>query len=332
MLLAREIDARAGGRATVEEVVRRWQALPLETKVAAVGQAAATADHRARMDEDTLVAQAQAAMRPRGVKFPEGILVRPATAGRTPPGQRVLTLPENDPADGAGTEKQRTAGTTAPGEVAPDPDGAGRLIGNPPATAGASAVSGVLYWIEFVALYCHNESTWDGGSNSDEPFCSLNMFDDSNHSWAKRTAVYSDVDDREIRSAKPSPLVLWGPAPLPTERTTISALITEHDFGNPDTITQAWHDAATVAACVAKYYGVDVDQSVQDSAANLLDLVFNLGDDIIGWDSIVMWPEYLEWVVTQPLMRFKNFDYHFALFHTDNDSEYYTLYRVFQTG
>ena len=58
--------------------------------------------------------------------------------------------------------------------------------------------------------------------------------------------------------------------------------MTEHDFGDPEKIKELWHDAATIGQCVAKFYGVDVDQAVVDSASNLLDALFNFGDDVIG--------------------------------------------------
>jgi len=324
--LAQEIDARPGGRDTAEQAVRSWRALPVETRAAAVGTEAAAADHRARVEEDALLAQARRAFRARGVRSPQGFSIRAATSGRTPVGAPPFTLPAIE-ADGPLSPKQTTDAATRPGETAPDPDGAGTVLGNPPPVA-ASAVAGTLYRIRYVGLYCKRESSWDGGSNSDEPYVSFNMTDDANHSWAKRTGVYSDVDKKESRGAKPDPLVLYGPAHTPSERTYISALVTEHDFGDPEKIKKAWHDAATLGQCVAKYYGVDVDQAVVDSAANLLNLVFNLGDDVIGWDSVVLWPESWEWFAAQPLLTYKGITYHFFLFHTDNDSEFYTFYRI----
>ncbi|GAA4670800.1 hypothetical protein [Phytohabitans rumicis] len=343
--LAREIDARPDGRRTAEEAVRNWRALPMETKVAAIGAAAAAADNSLRMTEEALAARAAQAFRPRGVHDPNGFTARAATIGRTPVGARPFTMPESE-APRPGDTKASTDSITGKTEVSPDPGGAGTLLGRSPATmtlgpdrtpatrtaekpaAAAPAGAAPIYTVSYVGLYCAEESTWDGGSNSDEPYVNFNMYDDSNHSWAKRTAVYSDVDRKEIRGPNPNPLVVFGPAYLPTERTYISALVTEHDFGNPEKIKQMWHDAATIGQCVAKFYGVDVDQAVVDSAANLLDALFNMGDDIIGWDTGILWPEGFEWYLSFPLNYYKGIWYDFFLFHTDNDSEFYTFYRI----
>jgi hypothetical protein len=348
MLLAREIDGRAGAKAKVEEAVRAWRALPQETRIMAVGEAAAAADHRAAMSEETLLSRAAQAFRPRGVRDPNGFSARPSTLGRAQPGARPFTMREVEPPLRPGDTKGATDALTGKTETAADPGGAASVLGNPPpaqllgpdrkpvgrgagdtARAGsADAVTAPLYTLSYVGLYCKEESAWDGGSNSDEPYVNFNMYDAGNHSWAKRTAVYSDVDRKETRGPNPNPLMLFGPAFLPTERTFVSALVTEHDFGDPEKMKQLWHDAATVGQCVAKFYGVDVDDAVVDSAGNLLDAIFNLGDDIINWDTAVLWPEGWEWYLSFPLNVFKGIAYDFFLFHTDNDSEFYTFYRI----
>jgi hypothetical protein len=347
LLLAREIDARPDGRRTAEEAVRAWRALPMETKVAAVGAAAATADNSVRMSEGDLATRAARAFRARGVRDPNGFTARPATLGRAVAGARPFTLPESTPSLRPSDPKVTTDALTSKTEMSPDPGGAGALLGTMPATvaldpgrqplprtpqrpaaAAAEAVTAPLYMLSYTGLYCDEESSWDGGSNSDEPYVSMNIYDDSNHSWAKRTAVYSDVDSNEARGPNPNPLILFGPAPLPAERTYLSALVTEHDHGNPDQMAQLWHDAATVGQCIAKFYGVDVDQAVVDSAANLLDAIFDLGDDVIDWDSHILWPESWDWYLSFPLNEYKGILYDFFLFHTDNDSIFYTFYRL----
>jgi hypothetical protein len=345
MLLARAIDARADGRRKAEEAVRAWRALPLETRIAAAGPEAATMDSSARMSEDSLRARAARAFRARGVRDPNGFTARPSTLGRTPAGAPPFTMPANEPPLRPVDAKASTDALTGKTEVSPDPGGAEVMLGKAPATvplspdrkpaartgdkaAVAPAAAAALYTITYVGLYCAEESSWDGGSNSDEPYVNMNMYDDSDNSWARRTVVYSDVDKKEVRHPKPSPLLLFGPAHLPTERTYVSALVTEHDFGNPEKIKQLWHEAATIGQCVAKHYGVDVDQAVVDSAANLMNALFNMGDDIIGWDSHIIWPEGWEWYLSFPLKTFKGIAYDFHLVHTDNDSVYYTFYRL----
>ncbi len=345
LLLAREIDSRAAGRQTAEDAVRAWRAMPLEAKVAAVGQAAATADHRARMTEEALRTRAGQVFRPRGVHDPNGFTARAATIGRTPAGARPFSMPAVEPPLRPSDVKSTTDAVTGKGEVPADPGGADLVLGRQPATvalakdrkplartpgktAVAEAGAAALYTISYVGLYCAEESSWDGGSNSDEPYVNMNMYNDADDSWAKRTVVYKDVDRKETRGPNPNPLILFGPAHLPTDRTYVSALVTEHDFGNPEKIKKLWHDAATIGQCVAKYYGVDVDQAVVDSAANLLDALFNMGDDIIGWDTQIIWPEGWEWYLSKPLNEYKGILYDFFLFHTDNDSVYYTFYRL----
>jgi hypothetical protein len=348
MLLAKEMDARPGARTRAEEAVRTWRALPLETRVAAVGEAAAKADSRVSMSEETLLARAVQAFRPRGVHDPAGFTAQPATLGQSLPGAQAFTMREVEPPLRPGDVKGATNAVTGKTEMSADPGGLATVLGNPPSfqklspdrkpaprgagrtavTGSADAATAPLYTVHYVGLYCKEESTWDGGSNSDEPYVSINIFDDSNHSWAKRTGVYSDVDRKETRGPNPNPLLLFGPAHLPTERTIFSALVTEHDFGDPEKIKQMWHDAATIGQCVAKFYGVDVDQAVVDSAANLLDALINMGDDVIDWDSQIIWPEGWEWYLSFPLKVFKGIQYDFFLFHTDNDSEYYTFYRL----
>lgn len=323
--LAKEIDAYEGGRAAVEEAVRRWRALPLETQVDTVGRAAATIDARVRLDDDTLMRQAQAAFRPVLVRRPEGIALRPSTLSQTPLDAPPFTLTEGSrPPGKLVTVKQQEE----PGEDTGVPDtdrDPGKVIGNPPSVVAAR---GSLYQIEFAGIWCRDETSWDQGSNSDEIYCSFNMFDDSNHSWARRSAVYGDVDSGNSFQENPRPCVLWGPAPQPTERVFISTLMMEHDFGNPNDITKLWHDAATIGACVAKYYGVEVDAAVVDSAANLLDKIFNFGDDVMGWDTAVLWPEWIVQDANAPLIHWKGLSYHFFLFHTNNDAEFFSFYRT----
>jgi hypothetical protein len=348
MLLAQEIDNRPGARTKVEEAVRAWRALPLETRVAAVGQAAATADNRIPLSEETLMERAAQAFRPRGVRDPNGFTARPATLGQAQPGSRPFVMREAEPPMRPGDTKAATDALTGRTETSADPGGAATVLGTPPPaqdlapgrepaargagdtarTGSADAVTAPLYTLSYVGLYCKEESFWDGGSNSDEPYANFNVFNHDNLSWGKRTAVYSDVDRKETRGPDPNPMMLYGPAPLPAGHIYLSTLVTEHDFGDPEKIKQLWHDAATVGACVAKFYGVDVDQAVVDSAANLLDTIVNAGDDVIGWDSAIIWPEGWEWYLSFPLNVFKGIAYDFFLFHTDNDSEYYTFYRI----
>ena len=151
----------------------------------------------------------------------------------------------HDARDGArpssgGSQASKDA-LTSKTEMSPDPGGAQTVLGTSPATVmlspdrkpvaragtgaagqSADAAAAALYTLSYVGLYCSEESSWDQGSNSDEPYVSFNMYDDSNRSWARRTVVYSDVDRKETRGPNPNPMVLFGPAHLPTERTFVS--------------------------------------------------------------------------------------------------------------
>lgn len=332
LTLAAGIDAYEGGRARLEEAVRKYRSMPLSERVQLVGQAFATLDTNAPIDDSVLSKQVKTAFRTQLAEVGQGLFVRQQTALITPLGAPAFTVPEED-LDGLGSRKKVKTGSEAADEVPEAFRQPGPVIGKmPKAPVGEVALNALLYQVEFAGIYCQRETSWDQGSSHDEVYTCMSMMADGGHNWSRRSVVYSKLDSGDSRGEEPKPCLLYGPAPIPAETLWISTLMMEYDFGNPNEINKLWHDAATVGACIAKYYGIEFDAAVTDSVANLLNKLFGLGDDSFGWDNAMLHPSAFDYYANQPLLHFKGLTYHFFTFHTDNDAKYYTFYRVRRVG
>ena len=110
--------------------------------------------------------------------------------------------------------------------------------------------NGAIYWwpdvgaidlnnvvVHYTGLICFGETTWDQGSDSDEPYVVLGVVSPTGNN-AQRTQVYQDVDDGESR---PDLVEIYRGKPYGLN---ISALLMEHDFDDPD--RYKWAMAASV--------------------------------------------------------------------------------------
>ena len=115
--------------------------------------------------------------------------------------------------------------------------------------------NGTIYWwpdtgaidlndvvVHYTGLICFGETDWDQSSDSDEPYVVLGVVAPTGNS-AQRSQVYEDVDGGESR---PDLIEIYRGKPYGV---TISALLMEHDFDDPD--KYKWAVAASVEAAGA---------------------------------------------------------------------------------
>jgi hypothetical protein len=339
--LARAIDAYPGGRETLENAVSSWRALPLDKRIAYVGRSYATLDPSTTIDDNALTKQVRTTFPVNSmVEVEPGVSIRRKTAAMMSIGAKPFTLSDQEivgiPAQRGITvgfnpkiEVQAKTGPLHANDMVSDNiRKPGSVIGQFPVVKTMSG-NVPLYQIEFAGVYCQKETSWDMWSPSDEMYACFSMLGDQANNWARRSAVYDKMDSGDDWREDPNPCILYGPAPAPVETFYINTLMCEYDYGNPDTITKIWHDAATVAACIAKYYGLEVSESVTEAAASLLDKIFGLGDDMMSSDTVMLHPSAFEYYANQPLKHLKvQLNYHFRTFHTDNDAKYHSFYRI----
>jgi hypothetical protein len=326
--LARAIDAHPGAKEKLTDFISRWDQLPQEKKISIVGRPYAALDVNAAFSEENFIQEFKRVFPANLVDVGHGVSVRRETVQEFEIGSVPFKLPVIDVPVITGRLPDRKI--LSGEKVRSVNKQAGPVIGNAPVMQPMNAQV-PLYQVEFAGVYCQKESPWDGGSNSDEMYSCFSMFlePDANN-WGRRSAIYDDMDSGDDWKEDPNPCILYGPAPAPQGTLWINTLMCESDFGNADEINKMWHDAATVATCVAKYvYGIEVKAEVANAAANLLNWIFGLGDDMMSSDSIMIHPEAFEWYANQPLTHFKvQLHYHMLTLHTGNGAKYYSFYRI----
>lgn len=325
LVLARAIDAHPGAKEKLVNLIGKWDSTPIEKKIALVGRPYANLDVNITFDEEALVREVGRAFRPDMVDTGKGISVRQRTSREFAIGQDAFKLPDTVAVSGKLADKRIKLNPDRIKAQEPAP-----VIGNPPVFQPMNG-NVPLYQVEFAGVYVQKESTWDQGSWSDEIYSCFSMFlEPSANNWSRRSAVYDKMDSGDDWKEDPKPFVLYGPAPAPEGTLWINTIMVENDYGSPNEINERWHDAATLASCVAKYvYGVEISAEVSNAAANLVDWVLDLGDDLMSSDTIMLHPSAFEIYANTPLTNFKvQLHYHFFTFHTDNDAKYYSFYRI----
>ena len=307
-LAARIDELRPDARAQLDEALVKWRALDPIEKRQLFGGFGGTTDIDTEIDDAGLIAEARSVWRDRLVELPTGISVDARTAGAMRRGS--FDLPDD--------------GRLGNGVVI-------TLPAAPPVQQQTLGGSGPLYRVEFAGIYCQKESSWDMGSTHDEVYCSFSMMGFEAQNWSARSAVYDKMDSGDDWRAEPDGLTLYGPAYAPADGPlSLATLMTENDYGDPNKVAQLWHDAATVAACIAKYaVGISFEGAVVGAAARLFDWLFDFGDDDLGHGQVMLTEEGMAYYAGQPLTHFKiQINYHFWIFHTDGDAKYYSFYRV----
>lgn len=322
---ARRVDAADGGRAAAEEAVAGWRGLTEAQRIDAVGAPIALINPADHVIDDEARAVFARSIDAEVREVSPGLRVSADTALRLEPGDQPWNIRDIS-SSGRGAFRLHLPSVSQIGTA--------DLPQIPPAQPMSG--NGPFYIVECAGVYCKKETWIDTGSSpwNDELYSCFSMWGDDDFSWSCRTAVYDRMDSGDDWRSDPDPLYLYGPGPLPKSPLIINTKMFEHDFGDPDKINKAWHDAARVAACAAKYlYGYDIDKGTVDAAADLIDLVLGLGDDPMSSQGLVLDPSYIAWLADQPLTHFKvQINYHRFTYHTDGDAQYYTFYRVRRIG
>jgi hypothetical protein len=149
--------------------------------------------------------------------------------------------------------------------------------------------------IHYTGLICFGETDWDQGSDLDEPYVIMGMLDPANNTWEIRSRIYntdggdSRPDLLELYRGKPGGL-------------TISALIMEHDEGDPDKykeVVRAGVIAAsdgiaaltTLIPAIGPVIAVGVGallSAVEPDVTNIINNMLDLGDDKMGEATIAL--------------------------------------------
>jgi hypothetical protein len=149
--------------------------------------------------------------------------------------------------------------------------------------------------VHYTGLICFGETDWDnGGSSSDEPYVVMGMLSPTG-TWTARSRIY-ETDGGDSR---PDLLELYRGKP---RGLTISALIMEHDEGNPDKykalVASGVAEASkgvtalvTLIPVVGPVVAVGVGAllaEVGPDITNFINDLLDFGDDKMGEDTVAM--------------------------------------------
>lgn len=150
--------------------------------------------------------------------------------------------------------------------------------------------------VTYVGLHAYSESDKDQSSGSDEPYCILSVVAPKRDPVTLRSQTYEGVDDRTVR---PDRVELYrGPA----YGLTVGVVAMEGDFGSAEAnrvlVEQAVmtnHEVGKfmlqfiplVGPIISKIAGPALDK-VMPPLANGIASVLDLGDDIVGTDSVAL--------------------------------------------
>lgn len=149
----------------------------------------------------------------------------------------------------------------------------------------------VKYTVRYQGFFCEEDSTWDGGSGSDEIYfvissvlASTNAVNTVRHPLGHET-YYGDVDTDEARI---------GPVAVVWEGNTdvVSLVVTafEHDHGDPD----AYRDEvdvlvrATIAVLTKLYTPAALLALFSESITDLVNWLLGTGDDLVSVETVVL--------------------------------------------
>jgi uncharacterized protein with LGFP repeats len=152
--------------------------------------------------------------------------------------------------------------------------------------------------VYYNGLFCPEESDWDQGTNSDEPYVVIGIVSPTGTTTTMRTDPYSDVDSGETR---PDSIELYRGKPIGL---VLNVLVMENDDGVPDNYKQAMQDAITnqikdlapslaeipyvgpVLAAADILLAPKLGEILSGALTDAINAIFGLGDDRIGETAI----------------------------------------------
>ena len=152
-----------------------------------------------------------------------------------------------------------------------------------------------IYTVRYQGLYCMQEMTWDGGSNSDEPYVITsavhinetgdNVIKTERHPVTGQNRWYDDVDDFEER---PGPVAAcWQGNADPV---SITAVVFERDKGDPDYYRDEVQIAVEIAFEIVKLiYPVAARfEKAIGFVVDAVNWILGTGDDVIDTPKTVV--------------------------------------------
>lgn len=156
-----------------------------------------------------------------------------------------------------------------------------------------------VYTVRYQGIFCQEETSWDGLSDSDEIYVISSAVhissDGQNSVRTERHPVgqssYDDVDSGETRLGPVA--AVWNGN---TEVVSVTAVVFEHDFGDPDKYKEDI-DALVklgLAALVAVWPPLVALEALSGTISDAINWVLDTGDDVVETQTVVLPKSRLE--------------------------------------
>lgn len=182
----------------------------------------------------------------------------------------------------------------------------------------------------YMSMRCSEETTWDGGSNSDEPYVITSAVYDENGKVKTQTQKhpvnkgwYDDVDKKESRYGPIAPIYSG-----PIRDVTLITILMERDQGNPNAYRKYVDIVVKAAAAGAMTQGVSIPASVQGVVGDALNWLFGTGDDVISRVNGTLYANDLEYYADEPHKQWKGHWYNGFSEHKGGGARYYVFWDV----
>jgi hypothetical protein len=156
--------------------------------------------------------------------------------------------------------------------------------------------------IKYTGLYCHEETDWDRGSNSDEPYLMttfVHVSQDGKNITRTGThpvgqTCYEGVDTGNCREGPVA--ACWSGTP---QEVSVAAVLMEHDEGDPEAYRDEFELIVKAAVAYAKSQGIPVPEWAEELIVEGLVWLFGTGDDVIDTQYRVFSEEMLRRLASQ---------------------------------
>jgi hypothetical protein len=187
----------------------------------------------------------------------------------------------------------------------------------------------VEYRVEYAGLHCREESDWDRGTNSDEPYVIFTMTDGA-RTWSQRTPIYGDIDSGNTRGPGAVPLQLFPESGSSSRSRSIGFVVTvmEHDEGDPDYYRAEIKTVVEAARVVASILGLPIPEMVRDVVVDVVNAIVGSGDDEIDTETASLGPRSMEQFGAADPTAAHGLSYHFKTDHRGDGARYEVMFRV----
>jgi hypothetical protein len=184
------------------------------------------------------------------------------------------------------------------------------------------------YRLDFAGLYCRDETDWDRGSGSDEPYVIVTATDGFK-TWSRSSSIYGGVDRGHTRQPDPALLSFFGEhGPEAAKELALVVTVMEHDDGNADAHKDKIRIIVEAARVVATASGVPIPSWVGAVTVEVVNKLLGSGDDEIRTHSRVLPASHIRWYGDRAPLTFRDLTYNFWTRHQGDGADYYVMFRV----